>query len=607
MRFFDVNNKFRHILILESKDWWENCCDYFDPARDLVLTYDFGLKLEVDRLGGQAFYIDHLAEKQVMQENNFLIYQFFRDWHLDMEGKDIFTHRGVSFGFAFRLEIWNDFVFYVRNRICLDRLRELHFEKIFAGTQLGLVEGILEEMRLPFSSIWPNGKGSQTTYYFPIHQWMDEKVRHHGIRGVKYRLRDMASTMQGTLMSWVDRLSGWRNGRPAIFVQVYHPTRKLVQRLYRDSKVRLVLATFSRSPGWFRYIPVWGRVGKYQGEAKTLMQDFRAKRCSKLVLFNGVDVSDSVYQLIDERISSRIAETLRVLDCVIRYLDRNPVQLAVLTSNIGQINTLVDCVCKTRGIPSYLIINGMMSGAFLDEGKYASVINAYSTSIKEHYFRGMDNIVCLGDPRMDQYVWEYRPRLINREAPTVMIGTSAHSIVDLNSYLAVEFDFMYDILSALRIVKEQGVQLRIVLKVRANGYREQYQEFVQAFFPAMVDEILDTVPFSSVLEKTDFYISLYSQTLFEASCLGIPCLYYRNDCEIIDPPFDGNSELVTVDNIDDLVKAIADFRSGHARYDAFLQRSVMEKYIGPLDGRNLERNLNFIYDFLKQNKVETVK
>ena len=67
----------------------------------------------------------------------------------------------------------------------------------------------------------------------------------------------------------------------------------------------------------------------------------------------------------------------------------------------------------------------------------------------------------------------------------------------------------------------------------------------------------------------------------------------------MDPPFDGQSELVTVGSVSELVKAVTDFRSGCGRFDSFLQRSIMEKYVGPLDGGNLERNLNFIYDFVK--------
>jgi hypothetical protein len=334
------------------------------------------------------------------------------------------------------------------------------------------------------------------------------------------------------------------------------------------------------------------------------MHQLRKRRCSRLILSNGADVTENINRIIEKRILNKVAEVLLTLDCVINHLNKKQIKLAVLIANIGLVATLVDCVCKTKRIPSYLIINGLMSGDYLDEGKYATVINSYSKGIKEDYFRGLNNIVCLGDPRMDLYASSRQTRLINRDAPTVTIGTSAYNPIDLNSYLAEEFDFMHDVLSALCFFKGQGVQLQIVIKVRANGYREQYQHFVQEFFPGLAVEILDTIPFRSILEKTDLYISLYSQTLFEASCLGIPCLYYKKDSIVFGPPFDGCSGLVMADNEDDLVKAIADFRANHARFDDFLQTSVMERYIGPLDGACLERNLNIIYDLLKQHEVE---
>ena len=107
-----------------------------------------------------------------------------------------------------------------------------------------------------------------------------------------------------------------------------------------------------------------------------------------------------------------------------------------------------------------------------------------------------------------------------------------------------------------------------------------------------------------MLERADFYISIYSQTLFEASCLGVPALYYRKDTEIMFAPFDGKSELVTVDNVDDLVGALEEFRAGGSRFDAFLRREVMEKYIGPLDGCCFERNLLQIEKLLFQETQE---
>jgi hypothetical protein len=290
-------------------------------------------------------------------------------------------------------------------------------------------------------------------------------------------------------------------------------------------------------------------------------------------------------------------------------MDNHPIRLEVLIANVGQVAMLVDSVAKARNIPSYLIINGMLGRYYMDESKYATIINSYSVSIKEHYFRGMANIVCLGDPRMDAYGQNAsRPHVINRDDPTITIGAAGHTNIDLNSYLATEFEFLHDVLQALLIIKKQGIGLRIVIKLRPNNYRRKYEQFLQEYFPGMVDEIADNVPMSTVLEKTDLFITISSQTLFDASCLGIPSIFYKNVAEIItEPPFDGHSELVTVNNVGDLVKAIKDFRSGHERYDAFLDRTVMEKYIGPLDGGNLERNLNFIKGLLEQNKAEAIK
>lgn len=601
MRQINKNLKYRNVLIIESREWWDSCKDTFDPKQDLVLTYDFALKREVTLLGGAVSYIDHLVDKEIMQKNNFLAYKFFQNWHLDAGGNDIYNYRGIPFGFAFRQQIWNDYTSFIRNRICLEQLRELHFDQLYVGVEIKLVESILDEMGLDFFPVEHSKKQSVAVYFFPVFRWMDERIR---IRKFKHVFRDIVTALLGSVMAWFDRTL--RKGKiTRIFIHEYHPTKDLIQRIKRDGDISQVLAHYSWGKSYLKYlndrpIPVMGRLKNYQEVADRLMSDFKQLRNSKLILSNGIDITNSAFEIIEQRVRGQITETLRSLDCVINYLNKNPIKLAVLIANIGLIPTLVDCVCRVRGVPSYLIINGLMSGDFLDESKYATVINSYSTSIKDNYFRGMNNVVCLGDPRMDAYIREGINYKINTNAPTVTIGTSAYSPIDLNSYVAVEFDFMYDVLSALKIVKEQGGAIRIIIKVRANGYLEQYQNFVQEYFPGLVDEIQDVMPINKVLERTDFYISLYSQTLFEASCMGIPCLYYKNDCEILDPPFDGNSELVTVNNVKDLVAAIADFQAGHERFSHFLDRKIMEKYIGPLDGRNLERNLDFIHQFLKQ-------
>lgn len=591
---------------MESRESWPAFLATFDSAVDVVLTYDFALRKQIEEVGGTAFYVDHLCEPLLMQENNFLTYDFFRDWHLDAKGADLFRYREVGFGFSFRIEIWNDFTFYVRNRLCLEQLRSLVWENIYLDEGLPILGEVLDDMSIAFKT-----KGAVVKkavlfpgYFFPIHRWMNERLR---IRLPRHVLRDWVMTVQGVVMSWLDPLTDRVQDKAGVFVQEYHPTRQLLQRLKQQPDIRVVQAHFSSVPGLMKFlkerpIPVYGSCKPYQKKAVRLIENFRQLRSARLVLSNGVDITDAAYRVIERKIVEVLPESLRALNCVINYLDRHPLRLEILIANIGQVAMLVDCVAKSRGVPSYMIINGLLCSAYQDDGKYATVINGYSTSIRDHYFRGMTNIVCLGDPRMDEYA-KVPFKLINRRRPTITIGTSGFNNIDLNSFLAVEFEFLHDVLSSIRELAAEVSSIRVVLKVRPNGYREQYQMFVNEFFPGMVDAIVDTVPMREVLDESDLFISIYSQTLFEASCLGIPTIYHKRDQEVMDPPFDGKSELVTTHDRSDLLQALRDFLKDDVRYKDFLDKSVMEKYVGPLDGKNLKRNFDFILGLLNTTPI----
>ena len=389
-----------------------------------------------------------------------------------------------------------------------------------------------------------------------------------------------------------------------MFSFVNHPTRKLLQTLREDSTLKVVLVNFSRYSKKSqnlkeRLIPISGSIAKYEQDAMLLMEKFRNEKYHRLILSDGSDVSNEVYNIIENRLVGRVANNLRTLDSCINYLNKNKVDLVVLIANIGHTVTLFDLACKSKNIPSLMIINGILAKNYQDEAKYATYINAYSQSIKDNYFSGMDNIVTLGDPRMDTYNAS-KIKNINREIPTITIGASGFNSTDLNSYVAVEFDFMYDVLSSFNQLKSSGEKFKLIIKIRPNGYKTQYQTFVNDFFRNLDIEVLSVEPMAEVLQKTDFYISIYSQTLFEASCLGIPVIYYKKDTEITNAPFDNDSELVTILSTDDMVQAFYDFKNNHPRYEAFLDKKIMEQYIGALDGNSLQRNIDFIYKLLEK-------
>jgi|SRR5665213_135944 len=595
----ELGTSYKRVFIVESRDWFASCRGDYDASTDLVLTYDFALKHEVRDVGGDAFYLDHLVDPASMERENFVVYEFFRRWNLDARGNDLFCYQGVAFGLAFRMDFWNDFVFFVRARLCVERLQQIEMETLYAGTELGITESILNDAQMPFIGVSAPEAERFPAYHFPIHRWLRKNTRRTGWKAVVVRL---ASNSLGTAFSWVDWSVRRTHRRPSVLVQEYHPTVELIRRLRQDGKVRVVNTVASRTNFWTRYVPQWSRPGDFAGEATRLRSAFRVGRTARLVLTSGKDVTDLVYSIIEAGIESRIEEPLRTIHDTIRYLEHNPLGLEILIANIGDA-TVLDCVCRARGIPTYLIINGLLLSNYLDEAKYATTINAYSSSIKHHYFRGMDNIVCLGDPRMDQYPPRAK-RVRSSEGFIVTIGASGHSSVDLNSYVAVEFQFLFEVLSAISEIRAEGTPVRVIIKVRANGYKSQYQQFTREYFSDLDVEIVDGPSMRSVLERTDLFISIFSQTLFEASCMGIPCVYYAMDDQVTNPPFDGESELVSPTDQSGLVQALHDYLADDPRYDAFLQRSVMEKYVGPLDGGNLERNLAFVYESISGHEIK---
>lgn len=589
-----LRSSYRRIFIVDGRDAFAACRELYDAAADLVLTYDFALRRELSAAGGDVFYVDHLVDSARLNEDNFRAYEFFQTWHTGKDGTDHFVHRGVPYGMSFRLDFWNDFICFVRARLCLDRLRETSWSALYVRTELGLVEAILGRLGIPFEAIVTRVAPERPHYFFPIHRWMRENIRRRGVRGWAI---ETGARLLGSAYAWTDRLFGGR-GRPLVFVQDYHPTRTLIQRLRRDRRVRVVRTAVARHSLWSRYIPLGKPNRRHEVEAARALAAHRAVREARLVVGHGLDLTNEAYELIEQCVAPRVATSLRRLEDILDYVKQLPIALEVLIANIGDVDTLVDCVCRARGVPSYLIANGLLLTPFVDDSKYATTINAYSESVRDHYFRGMTNIVCEGDPRMDRYV----PLMPRRPAPSgcmhVAIGASGHSNTDLNSYVAVEFEFLDGVLSALALLKAEGVLLTVTIKVRANGYASQYRDFAAEYYPGLVDEIVADAPMSDVLAGADCLVSIYSQTLFEASCLGIPAVYFRVDDEYKYQPFDGESEVVTVDARDELLQALRDVARGHPRFDAFMAPEAMSKYIGPLDGGNLERNLRVVHRML---------
>jgi hypothetical protein len=590
----------RNVFIIQDRNFLDLNALEINFNLDIILTYDFALYLELKNSNYRVYFIDSLVDENEMQENNFLFYEFFKKWHYDKNNVDIFTFNDISFGLALRLEIWNDLTFYVRTYLCLNKLNSIRYKNVFLGSDLDILQEVLCDLNINFDSVYKGSKPLLATYYFPIYKWLDEKVRYKGFDGLKYKIRDLASLLQSLLVALFDYFFVNVNKRPLVFVQEYHPTKSIVKELYKISNIRVLLATFSRSIGFFRYVPVFALYNNYSNESKAILEQLSHRAFNRMILADGSDITDKLYEIIKNRVSDCLPNYLLNLKSILRYLKNDNLKLVVLVTNLGKTASLIHAVANKKKIPSYLIINGYMSGDFLDDSKYSDFVNAYSESIRNNYYRDMkNNVVVLGDPRMDQYS-KHDKKIIDIQNPVITIGASAHSIIDLNSFLAVEFEFLHNILSVLeKLINNGKIVKKILIKTRANGYSDQYYSFVNEYFPNLPIQIVSNISMHEVFIQTDLYITLYSQTHFEAAVYGIPSIYYKNDNEILHPPFDLKSELITARSSEDLEFSIINFMSGSTIFNEFLKQDVLEKYIGPLDGNNLKRNMDYIMKLIK--------
>lgn len=438
------NKEFRYIFLVQDRNYWHSCPFSYDKAQDLVLTFDFGVVNEIISKGGAVDYIDHLGDDVAMESYNYEVYDFFAKWHFDKDGRDIFSYKGIGFGNAFRIDIWNDITYYVRIWLSFLLVKKIKHEKMFIGVEDECTKNIITELNIISDSWRVDKKFSRTRYYFPIFRWMTERIHPSGIR-------HLFQSFMLYILDLVIRVGEYlriiRRSEYDVFVHNYHPTRKIMEQLKKDGLVNVVAVGYWRGKDIFKekHLPVHGFSLHHRKLTEIMVSKFEVNKNAHWEI-EGVDVGEKISKIIIKRISGHIPHYLKTMDNIIRYFKNRKLRLAVTISNIGIVNCLILNYCRRNNIPTYLVINGWLGNPYLDDAKDATWINAYGESIRLNYFRGMNNVICLGDPRMDAYVGHGSDKEIDRTCPTIVIGAAGFNNIDLNSYLAFEFDFLNDVL-----------------------------------------------------------------------------------------------------------------------------------------------------------------
>ena len=592
-----INKEFKNVFIVDNRNSWINCISLFNAKTDVIFCIDFGLKYELENSGANIYFLDHIVEPVLLQEANYQMHHFLDNWYKNKLGEDLLIYKKLKLGDALLLNIITNITSFCHFFFNIIAIKKLNYEKLYLAIEDNIVHDVFNKLDFKYCSInLPQKKSSHSNYAFPISYWINTKLYKNSVINKIIFIFKMTLSF---LHSLIDIFS---KNKINIYIQDYHPTQPIIKDINDLEDVLVRTPEFSLKRPIFKQRRIPKRFfppKKVEAKAKALLNEFILADKADWY-YEGYNLSDSLYDILIRVVADNILEACSTADTITNHFNKINYSLVIPVTNFWLENRLILNYAKNNNIPIFMIVNGLLNLSFEIDGKDSDYINCYSQTVKEDYFNNLENSLCLGDPRMDKY-FLYQRKQIDRKNPVIIIGTAGFNSIDLNSYLAYEFDFLFDILFVLAELKNNGLNNKIILKVRDNGLVDQYHYFVNEYFPELDIDIVQDISFSNLIVKADLYISIYSQSLIEASFLEVPVIYYKKDTQFINRPFDCKCELVTASDINELQDKIEMFYNGSNAYDEFMKKSVLEKYIGPLDGLNTKRNIQFINQLIKKN------
>lgn len=586
---------FKNIFIVEDRNFWAQCSNFCDKETDLVLCIDFGLKRQLNDSGYKVEFLDHLIDSGTLEKRNVEMHNFLNTWYKDSKGNDLLEYKGYSLGDSLLLHLINDVSYFCHYFFNILGLKEIKYDSLFVLTKDNTILNSLKKAGLSFHQLEDSIEAPpHPVYLFPILKWVNEKVT----PSFSFKVKNVIANLFDTFFIFSDSLKKVK--KPTIYIQNYYPTKPIIREIENISSLQVILPNYLglSKVGKHRRIHYKSNVVSKTIATEMILSYQTNRSCKWNVL--SYPIGEYIHEMIDVVLEHYLLDALNKAESIERWMKSVNIKLMIPITNLWTSNRLIMQYCFMNKIPVYMIINGQLNVSFYHDAKDSDYINSYSASIKENYFGNKKNVIPLGDPRMDQYAGVSHKK-INRKSPTVIIGAAGYDSIDLNSYLAYEFDFLFDILFCFNESIKKGREANIIIKVRGNGYRDLYTDFVKEYYSHLDIRIVQDKSFFEIISEADFYITIFSQTIFEASCFGIPAIYYKKDTQFIHEPFDGKSELITANDITELQEKIDLFYNGSNVYDSFIEKSIIEKYIGPIDGKNTRRNMDFIMELAQGN------
>ena len=596
-----LDKPYKKVFYIPTRNHLNTVREQIDFSADLILTFDFSVKKATLSMGGDCEYIDKIVSAQEMNPNNFTLQEFIENWNFDQNQLDLFSYGEVEFGQSFQIDFISELYSAIRLAIGFSRLARVSYEQIILVNPEEIITNVLNDLKIEFTSQILEVTNLQESFFFDVNSYMRQSLYK---KSIKQKIFLYVKNLLGIL--YQIRSSKENSFKKTIYIQLYHPTFGILEKFRKSNVVNPLLApgvNFGSIKEIFKQesIPMYRNKKSHSKYAKSTIENYRKLRTRELVFDDGSNLTNSAYRVIDKYVENKASEAIKIIDSIRKYLEVQSIDLLILVTNYGFFDSILFSVAKNHNIPSYMMINGMLISKYGNDSKRATLINAYGATMARDYFKDCKNVVSLGDPRMDKYASQFQgnTRILETDTFVIGIGTAGLNNTDLVSYSAFEFEFMYECLSAIQLVRDSGKAIEIRLRVRANGVVNMYRRFVREYFPDLKIIFCQNESLVDYFSKLNLYVTFYSQTILEASAMGVPAIYFKVDEEDLHPPFDSKSEVVTAKSRADLFKLMKDFNSDSQVYRNFMDPATLEKYIGFIDGGNLQRNIKAIEGMLE--------
>jgi hypothetical protein len=378
--------------------------------------------------------------------------------------------------------------------------------------------------------------------------------------------------------------------RNALAVLEYNPTRSFARAYAADPSRSLRLVRIAPDPGdllnVFRagdraLIPA---VPATRGQiGRRLARD--AVECARL------DVAEvALREVLQPYLTALIDRYASVVHALApRYraeLRRSGVKAVFVPFDTPPLARLLVRVAQAMDIPTLHLNDGYKADDFQREGFAAGHALAWSEAIRDNYYDGRrGNVVVTGNPKADAMPQQIRASTVRKR---VLIGSFTFSPIDLNCRRSDPESFLALVLEGIR--RSSIVRPRVTVKLHPADEGAPYSAII-ADYADLEPTVISAGDVTALFEDADVYITTYSTSLLEAVAVGVPVVYFRVNNQRLLAPFsdDDFMEQQTATSAAEIATLLDNPPPEFAKRAD--RRRWCEQYLGPLDGRSVQRVL----------------